>query len=134
MSPIGTLFGAPINIFEVDNSLDTRYSNEDVSALMSEYLTTALNDDTDEDGIKFEINVEYSRMPQWAMDIVKDFADSARQNLLSTMSDESGMEQEEASGWLNFFFIVQHYEGTSYDFWTECLGIDLSQISFEKNK
>lgn len=134
MSPIGTLFGAPINIFEVDNSLDTRYSNEDVSALMSEYLTTALNEDTDEDGIKFEINVEYSRMPQWAMDIVKDFADSARQNLLSTMSDESGMEQEEASGWLNFFFIVQHYKGTSYDFWTECLGIDLSQISFEKNK
>lgn len=131
MSPIGTLFGSPISIFQVDNSVDGRYTDEEISSLMSEYLTTLLNEDTDED-LNIKINVEYHKLPQWAMDIVKNFSDTARQDLLTAFSEGSGMSTEEASGWLNFAFMVQHFEGTPYDFWTECFGVDFSQITFEK--
>ena len=134
-SPIGSLFGSPILIYEEDNSIEQTMEDTKVSDALTKYLMDYIvgEDQLPENdfGIQFDIKVQYSRMPKWIMKIVRNFAEEAKTSMLETVSSETGQSVEETGSWFNLFFLVQSYHGTSYDFWTQCMGIDFSTIAFE---
>ncbi len=135
-SPIGSLFGSPILIYEEDNSLEQTMTDAQISEKLTQYMMdVVVGDNQIPDNeyldIKFDIKVEYSRMPQWIMKIVKNFAEEARTTMIESVSSETGQTSEDTGSWFNLFFLVQTYHGTSYDFWTECMGMDFSEFSFE---
>ena len=74
------------------------------------------------------IKVEYSRMPSWIMDIVKKYAEDARKGLVDEVASQTGASEEDLE-WMNLFFVVQTYHGTSYQFWTEYVGMNFSELS-----
>lgn len=133
-SPIGSLFSSPILIYEEDNSIKQTMADANVSKALSDYLMEYVvgeNQLPENDfGIQFDIKVEYSRMPKWIMQIVQNFAEEAKTDMLNAVTSETGQTTEETGSWFNLFFIVQSYHGTSYDFWTQCMGMDFEEINF----
>ena len=132
-SPIGSLFGSPILIYEEDNGIEQTYTDEEMSKLLTDYaMKTIVGDEQIEDNeyfdVKFDIKVEYTRMPSSKMDIIQNFATEARGGLLGEVSKQSGQSEGEVGSWMNLFFLVQSFDGTSYDFWTQCIGIEFSQF------
>ena len=130
-SPIGSIFGSPTMIFEEDTGLEQNYTDEEMSKILSEYFTDYVNSDNETD-ITVEMKIEYSRKSKWTMDLIKKFAGESRGNLIKQVSDETGQTTEDTGSWFNAVFLIENYNGTSYNFWTECLGIDFSEFSIEK--
>ena len=132
MSPIGSLFGSPILIYEEDNSIEQTMTDAEISQMLTDhFMKQIVGEDQlpeNEFGIQFDIKVEYSRMPSWIMDIVKKYAEDARKGLVDEVASQTGASEEDLE-WMNLFFVVQTYHGTSYQFWTEYVGMNFSELS-----
>ena len=134
-SPIASILGkSPIMIFEEDNSIEQSYSDEEIARLLSDYYSGLLNEEISDSKYQFNIQFDYRRMPKFAIDMCKNFATDAKNNMLTQISDTTGQSEEETDDWFGIIFLVQNYEGTSYEFWTEFMGMDFSQIEWESTE
>ena len=134
-SPIASILGkSPIMIFEEDNSIEQSYSDEEIARLLSDYYSGLLNEEISDSEYQFNIQFDYRRMPKFAIDMCKNFATDAKNNMLTQISDTTGQSEEETDDWFGIIFLVQNYEGTSYEFWTEFMGMDFSQIEWESTE
>ena len=134
-SPIASILGkSPIMIFEEDNSIEQSYSDEEIARLLSDYYSGLLNEEISDSEYQFNIQFDYRRMPKFAINMCKNFATDAKNNMLTQISDTTGQSEEETDDWFGIIFLVQNYEGTSYEFWTEFMGMDFSQIEWKSTE
>lgn len=136
-SPVGSFFGSTVMIFEEDNELDRRYTDEEISAFLTEYYNSEIGIEELEGelsefvDVDLHIDVEYSRQPKWMMDIISKYAKNAKAGLIKEAVTASGGDEEEMASFFDFFLDIRSYKGTSYDFWSECMGIDFTKVSME---